>query len=132
MTTIRRSAGPVNEQYLVVLEVRYRGGELTQDQLGGLADALLDVADQDPTITEPDVAASLRDGALDVQMAVAAPDQAEASAKALATVRTAIHVTGGATPGGAGWEATHGRDPLFDAVVRVAPVADVDRILAGD
>ena len=114
----------MTEDYLVVLEVRYRGGDLGAAKVEELVDALLDVAAADPELTEPDVAASLRDGTLDIQMVVTAPDQAQASVKALAAVRTAIGAVGDEMPAGAGWEPTRG-------LLRVAPVAAAQRILAG-
>ncbi len=110
----------MTEAYLVVLEVRYRGGEITAAAIEELTDALLDVVAQDSTISEPDVAASLGVGAMDVQMVVTASDQAQASVKALATVRTAI---GDATAASAGWEETH-------ELLRVAPLDAADRMVA--
>jgi len=82
-------------------------------------DALLDIEDVDPAISDPDLAADLSSGHVDVQMTVEAADPAVAMVKALATLRSAIHAIGGATPG---WETT-------TAVMHAAPADAADRLL---
>jgi hypothetical protein len=73
----------------------------------------------DAAITDPDLAADLGTGFMDVQMIVDADDPAAAMVKALATLRAAIHAIGDATPG---WETT-------TAVMHVAPADAADRLL---
>lgn len=107
--------------YLVIHEIAYRGDELSQDRLDKLMNALLDVENGDDGITDPDLAAALSTGEVDVQMTVEATDPAEAATKALCAVRTAIHAIGDATPG---WETSHG-------VMRIAPIEVSDRLFAG-
>ena len=91
-------------------------GDLTRfgDHLEELADALHAHEDTDPAVEDPDLAASLHDGMVDVQMVVDAADPAEAAVKAQCVLRSAIHSIGGATPG---WETQR-------AELRVSP-ADV-------
>jgi hypothetical protein len=83
-------------------------------------DALLDLEEVDPAIADPDLAANLDNGRVDVQMIVDAEDPAAAMVKALATLRSAIHAIGDATPG---WETT-------TAIMHVAPIDAADRLLA--
>jgi hypothetical protein len=84
-------------------------------------EALLDLEAVDDAITDPDLAADLSTGCVDIQMIVDADDPAVAMVKALATLRAAIHAIGDATPG---WETT-------TAVMHVAPAHAADRLLAG-
>jgi len=58
---------------------------------------LLALENADSTIEDPDLAANLSTGRVDVQMVVEAADPAEAMVKALATLRAAIHAMGDAT-----------------------------------
>jgi hypothetical protein len=83
-------------------------------------DALLGLEEADSAITDPDLAADLADGCVDVQMTVDAEDPAAAIVKALATLRSAIHVIGDATPG---WETA-------TAIMHVAPADAAERLLA--
>jgi hypothetical protein len=83
-------------------------------------DALLDLEMVDGAIADPDLAADMSSGCVDVQMTVDAEDPAVAMVKALATLRAAIHAIGDATPG---WETA-------SAVMHVAPVEAADRLLA--
>jgi hypothetical protein len=83
-------------------------------------EALLDLEAVDDAITDPDLAADLSTGRVDIQMIIDAADPAEAMVKALATVRAAIHAIGDATPG---WETA-------TAVMHVAPANAADRLLA--
>jgi hypothetical protein len=83
-------------------------------------DALLDLEDADPAITDPDLAANVEIGCVDVQMTVDAEDPAAAMVKALATLRSAIHAIGDATPG---WETA-------TATMHVAPADAAERLLS--
>lgn len=65
-------------------------------------------------------AADFATGRVDVQMIVDADDPAAAMVKALASLRSAIHAIGDATPG---WETS-------TAVMHVAPADAADRLLA--
>jgi hypothetical protein len=82
--------------------------------------ALLDLEEKDPTVEDPDLAAQLVDGFVDVQMMVEAADPAEAMVKALCFLRAAIHTIGDATPG---WETSN-------AVMHAAPADSSDRLFA--
>lgn len=83
-------------------------------------DALLDLEEADEAIADPDLAANLETGCVNVQMIVDAEDPAAAMVKALSTLRAAIHAIGDATPG---WDPT-------SAVMHVAPADAGDRLLA--
>jgi hypothetical protein len=106
--------------YLVVHEITY-SGDLTDEMLDALTNALLEVENSDGAITDPDLAASLTTGHVDVQMVVEAADPAVAATKALCALRTAIHAIGGATPG---WETALG-------IMRIAPAEASERLFAG-
>jgi hypothetical protein len=81
-------------------------------------DALLDLEEADAAVEDPDLAADISTGHIDVQMLIEADDPAAAMVKALATLRAAIHAIGDATPG---WETTN-------AVMHVAPADAAERI----
>lgn len=106
-------------KYLTIQEVLCIG-DLSdfEARLDGLMNALLELAEQDPSIEDPDLAATLTTGRVDVQMTVEAEDPAEAMVKALCTLRSAIHAIGDATPG---WETAR-------AVMHVAPVEESARL----
>lgn len=106
-------------KYLTVLEVTCVGGKACETRLEPLMDALLDLEEADRTIEDPDLAANLESGCVDVQMIVDAADPGAAMATAFTTLRAAIHAIGDATPG---WETA-------TAVGHVAPVAAADRLL---
>lgn len=106
-------------KYLTVQEVTYTGSGSFEPRLGRLMDALLDLEAADTVIEDPDLVADLSSGRVDVQMIVDAEDPAAAMVKAFATLRTAIHAIGDATPG---WETA-------SAVIHVAPADDADRLL---
>jgi hypothetical protein len=82
-------------------------------------DALLDLEEADAAVEDPDIAADVSNGHVDVQMIIDADDPAQAMVKALATLRAAIHAIGDATPG---WETS-------SAVMHVAPADAGDRLL---
>ena len=105
--------------YLVSQVIAYIG-DLTDERLDKLMSALLDVEAGDNAISDPDIAASLANGYVDVQMIAQAADPAEAATKALCAVRTAIHAIGGATPG---WETSKG-------TMRIEPAEESERLFA--
>lgn len=109
-------------KYMTIQQVRY-AGDLTHfdERLDQLMTALLDLEDNDPAIEDPDLAAGLTTGVVDVQMVVEADDPADAMVKGLCFLRTAIHAIGDATPG---WETQR-------AVMHVAPADVSDQLLAG-
>jgi len=106
-------------KYLTVLEVTCVGGKVCETRVEPLMDALLDLEESDHMIEDPDLAANLVTGCVDVQMVVDAADPGAAMVKAFTTLRAAIHAIGDATPG---WETA-------SAVGHVAPVASADRLL---
>lgn len=107
-------------KYLTVQDIQCVGPASCEPRLDPLMEALLDLEEADEAITDPDLAADLSTGRVDVQMIVEADDPAAAMVKALATLRAAIHAIGDATPG---WETS-------TAVMHVAPVGAEDRLLA--
>lgn len=107
-------------EYLVVYEIT-SSRPLTDDVLTALTDALLDITENDPSTMDPDLAASIGGNAVDIQMVVRADDPAAAGTKALCTIRSAIHATGGATPG---WETAQG-------TMRITPADAADPLLTG-
>lgn len=107
-------------RYLTVQQVRCSDAEALPTRIDPLMEALLGLEAADDAIEDPDLAADLETGCVDVQMIVEAADPAVAMVKALATLRSAIHEIGDATPG---WETTN-------AIMHVAPVDAADRILA--
>ncbi len=107
-------------KYLTVQEVTCIGPESCEPRLDPLMEALLNAEAADPAVEDPDLAADLSTGRVDVQMIVEAPDPAEAMVKALSTLRAAIHAIGDATPG---WETT-------PAVMHAALADDPDRLFS--
>lgn len=107
-------------KYLTVQEIKCVGPASCEPRLDPLMEALLDLEEADAAITDPDIAADLSTGCVDVQMTVDAADPAAAMVRALATLRAAIHAIGDATPG---WETA-------TAVMHVAPADAADRLLA--
>ena len=106
-------------KYLTIQEIQCVSPGSCEERIDPLLEALLDLEAVDDAITDPDLAADLSTGCVDVQMIVDAEDPAEAMVKALATLRAAIHAIGDATPG---WETT-------TAVMHVAPANAADRLL---
>jgi hypothetical protein len=107
-------------KYLTVQQVRCTGPESPcASRLEPLMDALLDLEEADAAVEDPDIAADVSNGHVDVQMIIDADDPAQAMVKALATLRAAIHAIGDATPG---WETS-------SAVMHVAPADAGDRLL---
>lgn len=107
-------------KYLTVQEIRCVGPGALEPRLDPLVNALLDLEEADDAVADPDLAADLSTGRVDVQMTVEADDPAAAMVKALASVRAAIHAIGDSTPG---WETA-------TAVMHVAPADAADRLLA--
>ena len=98
-------------KYLTVQQVNCIGLQSCASRLEPLMDALLDLEEADAAVEDPDIAADVSNGHIDVQMIIDADDPAQAMVKALATLRAAIHAIGDATPG---WETA-------SAVMHVAP-----------
>ena len=107
-------------RYMTVQKVQCVG-DFTRlsEQLAVLMDALLELEENDPAIEDPDLAAALGTGIVDVQMIVETEDPAEAMVKALCLLRAAIHTIGDVTPG---WETER-------AVMHVAPADASDQLL---
>lgn len=84
-------------------------------QLDPLMDALLILEEADEAIADPELAADVGTGWVDVEMLVDADDPAAAMVKALAILRAAIHAIGDTSPG---WETSF-------AVMHVAPADDL-------
>ena len=108
-------------KYLTVQEIACVVPTACGERVEPLMEALLDLEAADPVVEDPDLAADVSTGHVDVQMIVEADDPAAAMVKALATLRAAIHAIGDATPG---WETA-------SAVMHVAPADEPDRLLAG-
>jgi hypothetical protein len=102
--------------YLVVHQITAIG-DLAEQRVDALMNALLEIESGDNEIADPDLAVSLESGHVDVQMIVEAEDPAQAATKALRVIRTGIHAIGDATPG---WETAQG-------VMRISPT----KVLAG-
>jgi len=77
-------------KYLTIQEIHCVGPGSCEQRIDPLTEALLDLEAVDDAITDPDLAADLTTGCVDIQMIVDAGDPAEAMEKALATVRAAI------------------------------------------
>ena len=86
-------------KYLTVQQVKCIGLQSCASRLEPLMDALLDLEEADAAVEDPDIAADVSNGHVDVQMIIDADDPAQAMVKALATLRAAIHAIGDATPG---------------------------------
>ena len=108
-------------KYLTIQEIQAIGtfgDDAFDERTDKLMNALLDQEDADPTIQDPDLAGSLTERRVDVQMTVEADDPAAAMTKALCVLRAAIHAIGDFTPG---WETRQ-------AVMHVAPADSSDRL----
>jgi hypothetical protein len=106
-------------KYLTTQEIQCVGPDSCEQRTDPLMEAFLDLEAADHAITDPDLAADLSTGCVDIPMIIDAADPAAAMVKALATLRAAIHAIGDATPG---WETT-------TAVMHVAPAHAADRLL---
>jgi hypothetical protein len=107
-------------KYLTAQEVTCADPSAFGVRLDPLMEALLRLEAADSAIEDPDLAADLGTGCVDVQMIVEAPDPAAAMVKALATLRAAIHTIGGTH---SGWETT-------SAIMHVEPAELPERPLA--
>jgi hypothetical protein len=107
-------------KYLTVQEVICTDPAAFGVRLDPLMEALLRLEAADSAIEDPDFAADLGTGCVDVQMTVEAVDPAAAMVKALATLRAAIHAIGGTD---SGWETT-------SAIMHVEPAELPERPLA--
>ena len=107
-------------KYLTVQQVRCVGLQSCEPRLEPLMDALLDLEEADACIEDPDIAANVSTGCVDVQMLVEADDPASAVVKAFATLRAAIHAIGDVTPG---WQ-------MASAIMHVAPADAAERLLS--
>jgi hypothetical protein len=90
-------------KYLTVQEVTCEDRPAFGVRLDPLMEALLRLEATDGAIEDPDLAADLGTGHVDVQMTVEAADPAAAMVQALATLRAAIRAIGGTD---SGWETT--------------------------
>jgi phosphatidylserine/phosphatidylglycerophosphate/cardiolipin synthase-like enzyme len=106
-------------KYLTIQEITCAGPPAVGAQLDSLMDALLDLEAADSAIEDPDLAADVSTGQVEVQFMVDAADPAAAMVKALSALRAAIHAIGDAAPG---WETTW-------AVMHVAPTDAPERLL---
>jgi hypothetical protein len=86
-------------KYLTIQEIQCVGPDSREQRIDPLMEALLDLEAVDDAITDPDLAADLSTGCVDIQMIVDAADPAVAMVKALATLCAASHAIGDATPG---------------------------------
>jgi hypothetical protein len=84
-------------KYLTIQEMKCVGPDSCEQRLEPLMDALLDLEAADAAVTDPDLAADVSTGCVDVQMIIDADDPAVAMVKAIATLRAAIHTIGDAT-----------------------------------
>ena len=107
-------------RYLTLQEIRYLGSTSCGPRLAPLMSALLDLEAADPSVVDPDLSADIVSGHVEVQMVIEAGDPAEAMVRALATLRSAIHAIGDATPG---WETEA-------AIMHVAPEDAAESLLA--
>ncbi len=106
-------------KYLTIQEVACGEPEVFPGRLDDLMEQLLSLENADSAVEDPDLAADLSTGCVDVQMIIEAPDPAEAMVKAFATLRAAIHAMGDATPG---WETAN-------TIMHAAPVDAADRLV---
>jgi hypothetical protein len=104
-------------KYLTVQEVTCTDPSAFGVRLDPLMEALLRLEATDGAIEDPDFAADLGTGRVDVQLTVEASDPAAAMVKALATLQAAIQAIGGT---GSGWETT-------SAILHVEPAELPDR-----
>jgi hypothetical protein len=68
-----------------------------ESSIDSIMDELVHLADVDPQVSDPDIGANFSTGLVEFRLMVDA-DEEHAVPKALATIRSAIHKAGGATP----------------------------------
>lgn len=83
-------------KYLTIQQIQWVGPVSCKQRIDPLMEALLDLEAADDAITDPDLAADLSTGCVDIQMIVDADDPGEAMVNALATLRATIHAIGDA------------------------------------
>ena len=71
--------------------------EQLESSIDSIMDELVHLADVDPQVSDPDIGADFSAGLVEFRLMVDA-DEEHAVPKALATIRSAIHKAGGATP----------------------------------
>lgn len=106
-------------KFYTEMELR-ASGAIDDARFDALADALYELDEADPAVSDADLTARLADGSVTASLVVEADDPAAAATKALCAVRTAIHAIGDGTPG---WETKTG-------VMRIAPAHESDRLFA--
>ena len=108
-------------RYVTWETVRATGDRDTVDAAtSALMDALIDLENSDNHLSDADLTVNLASGVVEVQMVIEAEDLGDAANYAHCVLRTAIHATGGHTPG---WETQ-------DAMLRVGPETTSDEFLA--
>lgn len=111
-------------RYLTIQQVTCDDPGALEGRTDPLMEELLSIEAADGDIEDPDLAADLSTGQVDVQMVVEAPTPPEAMMKAFTTLRAAIHAIGDGT---AGWDRA-----ILDATsMHVAPAHAADSMLAG-
>jgi hypothetical protein len=110
-------------KYLTIQQIVRAEPEVVANRVDPLIEALLSLEAADSDIEDPDLAADLTTGQVDVQMVIEAATPPEAMMKAFSTLRAAIHAIGDGT---AGWDA------MLDAMsMHVMPAHSADSMLAG-
>ncbi len=89
-------------RYLISQSVHAPGRtEALEAATDALMAALADLEEADPRVNDVDLGGNYLTGHADVRMLIDADNEGEAALYAFTTLRTAIHATGGLTPG---WE----------------------------
>jgi hypothetical protein len=83
-------------KYLAIQEIQCVGPGSSEQDIDQLTEALLDLEVVDDAMTDPDLAADVSAGRLDIQMIIDAADSAEATIKARAMLSAAIEAVGDA------------------------------------
>jgi hypothetical protein len=107
-------------KFRIALELAASKQPIDETRFDALAEAVYDLDETDPDITDADLSASLADGRVTVSMTVEADDLPAAATKVLCAARTAIHAIGDGTPR---WEASRG-------AMHIVPADDADRLFA--
>jgi hypothetical protein len=106
-------------EFCTEIEVR-AGSPVSDEEFGVLADELYALDTACPDVTDADLLVS--GDIARFTMTVTADGADGAAARALATVRAAIHAAGGRTPGWEDWEAR--------SVMHIAPAEESSRLYA--
>ncbi len=75
--------------------------ESLERHLDGVMDALMELEEADPCLSDADLSARVADRTAEFSITVECDEVEDAAHKGLSTIRTAIHAADGATPG---WE----------------------------